>query len=298
MCYSPRLSSDNGLRLTDNRTYIYADHLNTPRRVAASDTNKIVWKWESTPFGETKPNEDPDNDNNTFALNLRYPGQYFDKESGLHYNINRYYNPSLGRYMQSDPIGLEGGENTYLYADANPLTKYDESGLDWIDNIHDSKAKAFARNIIRPTLLYLGNRYASVEAEQLLLGTALQESGGFKWRKQLGGGPALSYYQIEPATMYDRYKYSTVVRTKVDALRNGQSKLYALQYNDRFATALARMIYYSKPGKIPSDPDGQASYWKRYYNTYSGAGTISEYMDKWNKYVKGYQTVSLLEFVW
>ena len=80
MCHNPRLYSDNGLQITDNR---YADHLNTPRRVVTNDTNQIVWKWDATPFGETQPNEDPDNDNTAFTLNLRFPGQYYDAESNL-----------------------------------------------------------------------------------------------------------------------------------------------------------------------------------------------------------------------
>ena len=105
----------------DKVYYIYADHLNTPRRVATSDTNQIVWKWDSKPFGEDKPT-------GTFTLNLRFPGQYFDKESGFSYNINRYYNPSLGRYMQSDPIGLDGGENSFVYVGDNPVVKYDLYG--------------------------------------------------------------------------------------------------------------------------------------------------------------------------
>jgi len=71
-----------------------------------------------------------DEDNNTFTLNLRFPGQYFDKETKTHYNINRDYNPVTGRrYIQSDPIGFDGGINTYLYANANPLVNVDESGL-------------------------------------------------------------------------------------------------------------------------------------------------------------------------
>ena len=109
--------------LENNKVYyIYADHLNTPRRVATSEDNTIVWKWESKPFGENKPT-------GTYTLNLRFPGQYFDKESSFSYNINRCYNPSLGRYMQSDPIGLDGGENSYLYGNANSLRYVDEKGL-------------------------------------------------------------------------------------------------------------------------------------------------------------------------
>jgi RHS repeat-associated protein len=86
---------------------IYADHLDTPRRVA-DNANNIIWKWESSPFGETKPT-------GTYTLNLRFPGQYFDSETGTHYNINRDYNPVTGRYIQSDPIGFDGGYNTFGY---------------------------------------------------------------------------------------------------------------------------------------------------------------------------------------
>ena len=62
------------------------------------------------PFGHAPPEEDPDEDGQTFTLNLRFPGQYFDKESDTHYNYFRDYNPQLRRYLQSDPIELEGGD--------------------------------------------------------------------------------------------------------------------------------------------------------------------------------------------
>jgi RHS repeat-associated protein len=65
-----------------------------------------------------------------FTYNLRFPGQYFDAETETHYNYFRDYDPSLGRYVQSDPIGLKGGTNTFGYANGNPAGLSDRYGLD------------------------------------------------------------------------------------------------------------------------------------------------------------------------
>jgi len=110
-------------------TYLHVDHLNTPR-LATDDAETIVWRWDSNAFGSTAANEDPDNDSNAMVINLRFPGQYFDTETGLHYNYFRTYDPSTGRYLESDPIGLSGGLNTYGYVGGNPLSFVDPYGLD------------------------------------------------------------------------------------------------------------------------------------------------------------------------
>ena len=109
--------------------YIHTDHLATPR--LATDQNKsIVWRWVSDGFGEGMANEDADGNGDLTIVNHRFPGQYYDQESGLSYNYFRDYDPATGRYVQSDPIGLAGGLNTYAYVRNNPLKYIDPFGLD------------------------------------------------------------------------------------------------------------------------------------------------------------------------
>jgi RHS repeat-associated protein len=110
--------------------YLHGDHLGTPR-VATNEGNVVVWRNlpTSEPFGMALPEEDPDGDGRATVINLRFPGQYFDREAQLHYNYFRDYDPGTGRYVQSDPIGLAGGINTYSYVEANPVSLTDPFGL-------------------------------------------------------------------------------------------------------------------------------------------------------------------------
>jgi RHS repeat-associated protein len=113
--------------------YVYTDHLDTPRLVADIAGNRR-WSWgilSAEPFGTTAPNEAPAGQTaaQAFTLNIRFPGQYLDKETGSFYNYFRNYNPKTGRYVQSDPIGLQGGLNTYAYVGGNPVLYIDPDGL-------------------------------------------------------------------------------------------------------------------------------------------------------------------------
>lgn len=108
--------------------YLETDHLGTPF-AASNKQGTVVWRWEPDAFGTSFPNEDPDGDGIKTTINLRFQGQYYDKESGLHYNWHRYYDPKLGRYFSPDPIGVAGGINPYAYVEGNPISYVDPEGL-------------------------------------------------------------------------------------------------------------------------------------------------------------------------
>jgi RHS repeat-associated protein len=129
--------------LINGRKYaVHTDHLNTPRRLSQAN-GKAVWQWAYSAFGEEQPTKGSERFVNPQVtpnagttnlvevnFNLRYPGQYFDQESGLYYNYFRSYDARTGRYTQPDPIGLDGGWNRFLYVEGNPLSYVDPLGLD------------------------------------------------------------------------------------------------------------------------------------------------------------------------
>jgi len=138
--------------------YIHADHLNTPRVITnQAQAAQVVWRWDhAEPFGSNPPNENPSG-LGTFTCNLRLPGQYFDKETNLHYNYFRDYDPAIGRYIQADPLGVlpgtgmtplpnmlpresqgvldsrqvarRGVNQPYAYVKGNPISRVDPTGL-------------------------------------------------------------------------------------------------------------------------------------------------------------------------
>ena len=107
--------------------FVHVDHLNTPRLISDA-TGNAVWKWDQQePFGVNVADENPSGAG-VFEFPVRFPGQYFDKETNLAYNAERDYSAEIGRYIQSDPLGLIGGSNTYAYANLSPLMYIDPDG--------------------------------------------------------------------------------------------------------------------------------------------------------------------------
>jgi RHS repeat-associated protein len=102
--------------------YYHNDHLGTPQ-VLTDDAQTIAWKAVYTPFGDSAVSIQ------TVENPFRFPGQYYDPETGLHYNYFRYYNPQTGRYITPDPIRLWGGINLFSYVANSPLNKVDPWGL-------------------------------------------------------------------------------------------------------------------------------------------------------------------------
>jgi RHS repeat-associated protein len=108
----------------DGNYYFYQnDHLGTPQKMTGVN-GMVVWSANYSSFGETTVDG-----SSTITNNLRFPGQYYDEETGLHYNRFRYYVPNIGRYNRPDPIGQFGNLNTYIYASNSPMLNYDELGL-------------------------------------------------------------------------------------------------------------------------------------------------------------------------
>jgi RHS repeat-associated protein len=102
--------------------YVYGDHLSSPLLVE-DDFGKTVWEARLNAYGTAHVDS-----KSTIEMPLRFPGHYFDSETGLHFNRYRYYSPELGRYLQSDPVGIGGGPNLYAYT-TNPLKRVDVLGL-------------------------------------------------------------------------------------------------------------------------------------------------------------------------
>ncbi len=147
--------------------------------------------------------------------------------------------------------------------------------------------------VVRPALAVLG--LSGAAAEELLIGTILQESDGGHWLHQRGSGPAIGICQMEPATHDDIWKnYLGFRPTLAGRVRSlmigigaaaGIGKADEMAGNLYYAVAMARIKYARVPDPLPpaGDVEAQAAYYKRWYNTAGGAATIGQYIGHWHQ---------------
>jgi RHS repeat-associated protein len=116
--------------------WVVTDHLGTPIAMTNTPTSgeaKVIWKASYAPFGQAVADVNPDGDNKTVRMPVRFPGQWWDFTTGLHYNFFRDYDPQTGRYLEADPIWQLGSIHLYAYADHSPVNIIDPLGW-WIRN--------------------------------------------------------------------------------------------------------------------------------------------------------------------
>lgn len=150
-------------------------------------------------------------------------------------------------------------------------------------------AKTLKNDIIIPTLQ--GIDLYSESAVNLLLGTCAQESHMGKYVMQIGGGPAMGIYQMEPATYNDMWRYLNTYKELSNNIKefchvSWNEPVESLMSNAFFSTAMARVKYFTISTPLPAadDLDALAAYWKKYYNTPLGGGTVEEFKNNYKRY--------------
>lgn len=209
--------------------YYHNDHLGTPQ-VLTDQSQNIVWQASYTPFGEAViTTEQVEN-------NIRFPGQYYDQESGLHYNYFRDYDPESGRYIQSDRLGLFDGQNTYGYAHQNPISKYDPTG-EFVPQLLGFFVSA--------GLEYLTNPCAS--ASDILI------AGGMG---ALGGGLLAKAFKKIPGKEWSHWIPDRYVRpmSKSGKSKNKYYKPLVDKYLNKFVNSRFNGNYVSKETHALTDP--------------------------------------------
>ncbi len=175
---------------------IHNDHLGTPQKMTDS-SGTVVWAADYKPFGEATITV------GTITNNLRFPGQYFDAETGLNYNYFRDYNPVIGRYIEKDPIGFRGGINLFAYVGGNPINRRDSRGLcsslsqDCLRALKIAGADESAVTRAKEFWVLLQTAANIYDIDPALLAAIGIRETGFRNISQIGGGLGRGIFQID-----------------------------------------------------------------------------------------------------
>jgi RHS repeat-associated protein len=134
----------------DELAFYQCDHLGTPHELTDHE-GRVAWSAQYKAWGEAREAISEAGRRAGLANPIRFQGQYFDAETGLHYNRHRYYDPASGRYVSRDPLGLAGGRNLHVYVGNNPVRGIDPLGLVDLNLFpHDEGIRQSADNIPNP----------------------------------------------------------------------------------------------------------------------------------------------------
>jgi RHS repeat-associated protein len=188
-------------------SFVHADEMEVPRAVTDANSG-LLWSWteEDNAFGERSPASI-----SGYTLNLRFAGQYYDSESGLFYNVHRYYDPSTGRYLQSDPLGIAGGPNAYLYAFGIPGGFVDPFGLEgkplsdsrWVALFKSMMLGKAVHRIIQADIDTSLKGDVQVKVEQRTYNIFNKNYGVVDLMLRSRGSDAWSIFEIKPLSQWD-----------------------------------------------------------------------------------------------
>ncbi|WP_423772180.1 RHS repeat-associated core domain-containing protein [Acinetobacter gerneri] len=213
----------------DRVWFYHCDHLGTPQEMS-DQTGAIVWTAEYKAWGECKPENHLKRDiwdSEIITNNIRFQGQYYDDETGLHYNRYRYYSPYVGRFISKDPIGLLGGLNTFAYA-PNPIEWIDPLGLlvtPTYTRGANGRVERVQATILKSDLDSGTSTNESSRAEAKRMGKCNKVHAGHLLAKRLGGSGGVGH--IFPQTPSINTGTYRVYEGRIynDVVKNGSAKV-------------------------------------------------------------------------
>jgi RHS repeat-associated protein len=282
---------------------IHTDHLGTPQAITDSQ-QAVVWRADYATFGKatvqarvvdgssktarasfgiiSTANAANEKEAKPFEFNLRFAGQYEDTESGYHYNWHRYYDPSTGRYLTPDPIGLAGGLNGYGYAGQDPMGAVDPWGLKVYVTGHNISPTSSWHSAL---LLVPDDQAAFANKPGYIFGGASDGVANGKWYQVVSAGPSRGWNLIEPGKLVDERNRSTDLPSKNIVLGEVRTSTPLKYSNFCRSTAPTDTELVNYLSKMPDSYLDGADY--GYPSNLSSTGTLSPGTYNSNSYIAG-----------